>query len=251
MPKEHGSWGMFFLPLALGLIAAGQFSAHALLFVTSALLLFLAREPFLEAWRNIRRAQPISRKGRGGITLLAASVFAGVFLLPEYPALLGFGAIAAVVLTWQAEAAMTGGARTLTGELIAVSASMLNAPAAYYVATGRIDGRAGILYALALLYFTGTVFYVKMRVKTAHAKTPEAAASIRRYCISYHLFLLSAVVLLGATGRVGWATPAGYLPAITRALWYGFRPTRTLNLKQIGWTEVVYSLVWLAGNSIP
>ncbi len=248
MPKEHGSWGMFFLPLALGLMGAGRMPADAYLFLAASVLLFLAREPFLEFWRLWRRGQPLTVKARRGLGLLVGAGALGAALLTRHPLLLPFAAVAGAVLVWQAQAAMRGAARSLSGELIAIAASMLNAPAAYYVASGRLDARAAVLFVSALLYFAGTVFYVKMRVKTAHAKVPAAAEGARRACIAYHLLLSAAVIPLG------WLPAFGYAAPIARALYYGFRPTRELNLKQIGWTEVVMSLVWLAcqtGNSIP
>lgn len=254
MPKEHGSWGMFFLPLALGLIGARAVPLEAWLYIPSAVLLFFAREPFLEFWRLWRRGQPVTSRGRRALALLAGSAVVGAPLFWSHPWLIVFGSVAGAVLVWQGQAAMRGAARSLAGELIAVAASMLNAPATYYVATGRLDTRAAVLYALALTYFAGTVFYVKMRVRAAHAKLAAQAEGPRWQCLAYHGLLALMLVAAAGSGVISALAAVGYAPAIGRAFWYGFRPTRELNLKQIGWTEVLNSLVWLAcqtGNSIP
>jgi hypothetical protein len=38
----------------------------------------------------------------------------------------------------------------------------------------------------------------------------------------------------------------GFAPVLGRAFWYAFRPATVLNLKQVGWTEVAYSIWFLA-----
>ena len=37
----------------------------------------------------------------------------------------------------------------------------------------------------------------------------------------------------------------GYVPILARSFWYVARPQKKLDLKQIGWSEVVYSVIFL------
>jgi len=249
MPKEHGSWGMFFLPMLAGFLVAGHFPLPGTaLFLAAAILIFLAREPFLSAWRQWRRHQPFGPAERRSLGMLALAVVLGGALLPSYPWLIVPGVLGGIVLVWQAVATMTGQGRSVPTELTAIAVSMLNAPVAAYVASGgELRWLWAGLFLLCFAYFGGTVFYVKMRVKAAHAKVPAMAESARRACAGYHGLMAILVGGSAIGGLIPWLTAAVYLPAILRAFWYVTKPTKELNLKQIGWTEVVFSLLWLVG----
>src|SRR5512143_2715286 len=45
LPKEHGSWAMFAVPLIIGFAVAGQWQWRAILMILAALGLFLVRFP--------------------------------------------------------------------------------------------------------------------------------------------------------------------------------------------------------------
>jgi hypothetical protein len=118
---------------------------------------------------------------------------------------------------------------------------MLLAPAAYYVGTGRLDRMALLLWILCFLYFASSVFYVKMRVAAARPRTPEAPARTRRQCLLYHLGV-AVFLAISAVPGLPLLTVVAFAPILARALYYIVRPTKELSLKQVGWTEVVYSL---------
>jgi hypothetical protein len=244
LPKEHGSWGMFFIPLVLGLIAGGQWHGSVLLFMIAATASFLAREPFMMAWRGWRRRTESGRAPRVMLTYGVIAVIAGVPLLPRFPWLGVLGAAGAALYAWHAEVSMRGEGRSAPVELLAIATSMLTAPAAWYVSTGRIGWTAAWLWLLSFGYFASSVFYVKMRLTAARSRDVSVRENARRLCVGYHAVLAICLTVLPPI------LAAGYLPVIVRAFWYAFRPTAELNLKQIGWTEVVYSLIFLTAVAI-
>jgi hypothetical protein len=247
LPKEHGSWGMFYIPLVLGFLIAGAFGAPGALFLVAATAFFLAREPFMAFWRKRRRrvadgVRPIQLIACVVIATLAGApllfVFERVWLAP-------FVLFAAFVLVWHAEAAMKGRGRSLAAETIAIAASTLTAPAAYYTATGGFDTVAIILWALCTAYFLSSVFYVKMRLTAAHARDTGTPARTRMQCAVYHAGLALALLVLATSGTIPVIAALAFAPVCTRAFAGILQPSRELNLKRVGWAEVAYSLVFL------
>lgn len=249
LPKEHGSWGMFFIPLALGLAVGGQWFWRVALFIVAASAAFLAREPFMAAWRAWRRKTDpgLAKRTAAMYVLIAAAV--GGLLLPSHPWLALLGLLGGIVYCWHAEVAMRGEGRSSTAELLAIATSMLAAPAAYYVSSGRLDGTAVLLWALCFGYFASAVFYVKMRLTFARPRGKTDPAQTRWQCLLYHLALAGFVAAL--LRSVSPVVLAGFLPILARAFFYVLRPSSQANLKQIGWSEVVFSLIFLAFAAIP
>ena len=243
LPKEHGSWGMFFIPLVLGLVVGGQWTSKVTLFILAATAAFLAREPFMAAWRAWRRKTDPGPAKQAAAAYIVAATSIGGTLLAFYPWLALLGVLGGVVYCWHAEVAMRGEGRSTTAEILAIATSMLAAPAAYYVSSGRLDGTAALLWALCFGYFASAVFYVKMRLTCARPRKPTYPARTRRQCLIYHVALL--IFLAALTPHVASIVLAGFLPILIRAFYYIARPTTHANLKQIGWSEVVYSLVFL------
>jgi hypothetical protein len=249
LPKEHGAWGMFFIPLVLGLAVGGHWSSKVTLFIMAAAAAFLAREPFMTAWRSWRRKTDPGSARRAALMYMLAAGSIGGTLLPFYPWLALLGVLGFAVYCWHAEVAMRGEGRSTLAELLAIATSMLTAPAAYYVSSGRLDGTALLLWALCFGYFASAVYYVKMRLTFARPRKPTYPARTRRQCLIYHVALTASLAAL--IPYVSTVVLAGFLPVLIRAFYYVARPTNQANLKQIGWSEVVYSLIFLACAAVP
>jgi len=249
LPKEHGSWGMFFIPLILGVAVGGGWSWRILIFIVAAAAAFLAREPFMAAWRAWRRGtDPGSARRTAAMFVLTAGLAGGV-LVVSYPWLALPGLLGGVVYCWHAEAGMKGEGRSMTAELLAVATSMLVSPAAYYVSSGRLDRTALLLWVLCFAYFASAVFYVKMRLLFARQRKPGPADCARRQCLLYHLALAGCLVALSLS--VSPLVLVGFAPILARAFYYVARPSMQASLKQIGWSEVVLSFVFLAFAAVP
>ena len=227
---------MFFIPLVLGFSAARGFDW---LFLGAASAAFLAREPFMALWRSWRRHTDPALARSATFLYVAVAAMLGAPLLLQRPMLLVFGLAGALMYVWHAEAAMRGEGRSVWTELLAIATSNIGGPAAYYAVTGRLDGRAALVWYLCALYFAGTVFYVRMRLTSARARNPEVVHRARKHCLIYHA-VQAALLLLTASAAIG------FLPAQGRAWRYIVRPDPQVNLKQVGWTEVAWSLFFLA-----
>src|SRR6185436_7202109 len=121
----------------------------------------------------------------------------------------------------------------------------MTAPAAYYVARGAWDQTAVWLWALSAAYFASSVFYVKLRVTGLHAKRPDDKRRARWQCTGYHAFLLASLLALAVTRSLPLFAMIAFAPVLARTFWSLLKPAQSLNLKRIGITEIIYSLIFL------
>lgn len=248
-PREHGTWGMFFVPFAVGWLAAGETSVAVLVLLVSAAAVFLSRENLLFWWRARRRGQDTGDSGKALLVCAAVAAAGGAVLAGVYGlwGLIPIGVIGVAMLVLNAELAVRRQGRTVSTEFLGVVSSSVNAAAANYTAHGRWTTEAFWVWLLCAAYFTSSIFYVKLRVQDAHGKSAAEVDRARRQCAVYHFGLVAAMVALAATRSLSLMAVASFTPVIARAVWQVLRPSRLLNLKRIGWLEVTYSVVFLVG----
>ncbi len=243
------------MPLLIALAATLPFAwMPSLLLVLAVTALFLWREAAGLLLR--RRGTEGTALWLGIYTATAALSALPLFLVYHRMALLPIGLLAAglfalhaLLLLWPARRRLD---RSQWGEILAVGALALTAPAAYVVARGSLDGRAWYLWAACTFYFSSSIFFVKMllaAVKVKGAFTPGDRWRVGRDNLLYHLLLACVVTAAAALqGGTGAALAAiAYLPALLRA----FRGWATLSnklppLKRVGLGETFYSL-WFTG----
>ncbi|HJZ66682.1 MAG TPA: hypothetical protein VKF81_00950, partial [Blastocatellia bacterium] len=151
----------------------------------------------------------------------------------------------AMLLAFNAWQAMRHEDRTVMGETIAILGLTLTAPTAYYVCRGEWGSSALLLWALCILYFTSSVFYVKLRVHSLNHRREELRKRSWRRCALYHLFLITALVLLAITRSTNVFVLMAFGPVLARAFWLLAKPAKQASLKQVGVLEIIYSAVFL------
>jgi hypothetical protein len=216
MPREHGAWGILLIPFATAVGVAGVWSLPVALLLASVLCFYVARTSYLKQdywWTAL---------------LLAGSAACTLPLLLVWKLwwLATFGAVAAPLAFRKTE-------RSVARQLLAVAGLTLTAPAAWYVATGKLDYR---LWLLNVLYFAGGVFYVKMHVAAAIQRNAGRLA-VGWPVLAYY----SALVVVAA---LWWPVGLAFVPAIVRAFVGVARLSPTLRIRRLGWTEVAYSLIF-------
>jgi hypothetical protein len=238
---------MLYVPFAVGTLVARSVSLRLLLLALSVTFLFIARESFLALWRARSRGRADNEARSFVIAYFLLAAFFGAPLVAVYK-LYWLGGVAVAMLALMAvnaQQAIRREDRTIAGEAMAIAGLTLTAPAAYYVARGALDATALWLWALCALYFASSVFYVKLRVHTINPRKEEARRQSWRRCAFYHAFLLGSLVLLSLTGSLSLFALAAFSPVLIRSFWYLARPVRQINLRMVGWLEIVYSVVFL------
>ncbi|MGC8781318.1 MAG: YwiC-like family protein [Anaerolineae bacterium] len=233
LPREHGGWFLFLVPLAVGLGVAGQWNGRGPAFAVAALALFLARPPLelaLKAWRGKRTRADLPA------LLLCLAFYAalvaaagGVLLLRERLwGLLPLAAASAGLLALQLWAAAARLARTAWSEVIGTAGLALAAPGAHYAAVGRWTATAIALWILMAVVGVGGVLYSRWRLRrrraAARVREDELPAAPPRVSVLAHYAL--GLILAAALAWLGWApwavTPL-YGLLLIRVAW-GARP---------------------------
>jgi hypothetical protein len=219
-----------------------------LLLATSAL--FISRESLLVWWLAQKRGRKTENSNQAGRLLLiyvaiAAATGAPLILVYRFYFLLPLALMGCALLVINAKQATQLEDRSVQSEIIAIAGLTMTAPAAYSVAIGGWNQTALWLWALSAAYFASSVFYVKLRVTGLHAKRPEDKRRARQQCLVYHSFLLVSLAALSVTRSLPLFVLIAFAPVLGRTWWSLLKPAESLNLKRIGLTEIVYSLIFL------
>ncbi len=247
LPKEHGAWGMLYIPFLLGAFVAAAHPGRMVLLGLSMTFVFIGRESLLAWWRARARGKAAGSAPAmaSGYMALAGAAAAPLVIADQLYGILPLAALTAALLLWNGGQAAKREERTMTTEITGIAGLCLAAPAAHYTGAGSWQPTAAWLWLACVLYFVSSVFYVKLRVLTAHAKRPEPLARIRWQCAAYHATLAALALALVAGGWWHWFLLPAYAPVTLRAFWHLARPARSLVLKQVGYLEVAYSIVFL------
>jgi hypothetical protein len=252
IPREHGSWGLWLLPLITGAIVGAAHVHHSSLWPIFWLLIaafsaFLAYQP-LEALLGsspYKVRSTIEKKIVAGWVLLctASGVLAAVALV-----MLGRGR----VLWFGALGAACFGARFLlsrarkfriTRQILGALSLSSTAAAAYFVNTGTLDTTAMLLWTANWLFAVGQIEYVQVRVRmTVQSRAEKLRASLG---ISLYHVVLLYFASIGATKHMVHPLFAiAFLPAVLRILvWAGRKPAKT-NFHVLGFSELFQSVLF-------
>lgn len=203
LPREHGTWMMFFLPYLLGMFLSGPKWLHIPLligwfffYLSSAPLLNIVRKPRLKAemlpW------------------VIKYGVIAVMFVLPTawvQPRLFWGILFIVPLLSINIYFIKKKNERSLWNDLSGILIFSLGGPAAYLIGQGSITKDALLLLLLTTLYFMGSAFYVKSLIRERTNRMFQMKSHI------YHGFLLIAPWIVGLPGVM-----ISYLPGILKDL---------------------------------
>lgn len=249
IPHEHGAWAMLYAPLIIAVAVLGHYQLSVGLFLLATTAIFLAHEPLavLVKLNPKRPSSPqIFRQSKwwlAGYSALALAATLPLILSYQRWYLVPFGIVLVALLSAHIYLASKREERTMGGEFLGVISLTFTAPGAYYVVTGKLDGFCLLLWALNIVYFTSSIFYVKMRV-SRFAKKKDAVA-LTWQCIGYHVLLVAAIGFLLWQGWITLLAAIAFLPIVLRTLTGMKKEKGKLNLKRIGIAESVYTLLFV------
>jgi hypothetical protein len=248
--------------MVLGLVLAWPLRwVPVLLLVSCVTGLFLARHVAALLLRQ-RGKQSRTRHQRWLACYLAMAAAGGLPLLVVFHCfgLLPLAAIAACLFAVHSALQRGPGGKRLDrsqwGEILAVAALTLTAPAAYVVAGGTQQAVAWCLWTVCILYFSSGVFHVKMLLAAAKVKgafNARAQWHVARDNLLYHVLL---VVVLSFTlahlgGQAAMLAALAFAPIIVRGLWSAATLSNKLpSLKRVGLTETMYAIWFVVSFSL-
>ncbi|BEL03076.1 YwiC-like family protein [Actinoplanes sichuanensis] len=227
VPPQHGAWAMLLLPYLAGLLIHG-FAWPAVPLLGAWIAGYLLSYYVLQAIKTRRLS-----RFRPQITLYAPVTAAlALPVVLARPALWWFAPAYAALLAVNAWFAWRRRERALVNDLASVVQSCLMVPVVAVVAGATPHWPP---FAVVLLYFTGTVLFVKTMIRE------RGSVPYRRASIGYHLAALAAATVIGTFAGLVFAGLLG------RA-W--LLPGRPLTPKQVGFVEIGASVLVLAAAAL-
>jgi hypothetical protein len=252
IPHEHGAWVILYAPIVIALAAAPPPDwLSVVLLVIGITGAFLGRNVLALALR--KRADVNDRFWLVVYTLVtAASAVPLLFTYGRWQ-LLDIAGLAIVLFAIHSLLLLIPSRKRLDrsqwGEILAVGALSLTAPAAYIVARGSVDAVGMCIWVACTLYFSSGIFFVKMWL---NAVKHRDGFGLRERWVSgrdnviYHVLLIGILAMIGLHlgGRGAILSTLAYAPAVVRALvgWLLLKP-KLPRLKRVGVMETVYA-VW-------
>ena len=231
LPREHGGWAMVSVPFLLGMFVGGPQWMHLPLFF-GWLLFYLAAYPF--------RLALMRRKDRRDFVRWALIYWAlgMVFLIPPLvsePSLLWAGPVLVALFCVNGWYAYRRNERSFINDLCAILAFSVGGAASYVVGAGTWDAMTLWVAVTCVLYFLGSVFFVKSVFRE------RKNAGWLNASKGYHLSLLIFAALLEPWFVLPYAFPT------VRAFAWGGKAIRPI---KVGVIEIVGSVLFLVFSVI-
>lgn len=192
LPREHGTWMMFFLPYLLGMVLSGANWLH-LFFMVGWFFVFLTSTPLLTIIRKPRYKKEMLP------WVYKYSVIAIIFLLPILwlkPILLWGGAILSLLLVVSIYFIRKRQERSLWNNLSGILIFSFGGTAAYIIGQGSLTKDAIILLIITTLYFTSSAFYVKSLIRERKNTTFKRKSHIFHGLLLLVPFLINVPLLV-------------------------------------------------------
>ena len=244
---------MFAVPLIVGFAVAAQWHWRSIALIAAALGLFLVRFPIDTLIKT--RKRPNAERAwliRWAMVYGSMAAICGGWLividrLYWLIPLSGLGMALLIYHWWLVERRKEMSAR---GELAGIFGLALGAPLAYYVSSSVLNGTALGLWIVNALYFGGTVFYIKLKVRQQPKEPAPDRVSERlvkaKACLTYQSVVLTLIILLVALQRLPALALLAFVPMTLKVL-YGatrWQERKSLSLPRLGVIEMVHSAVF-------
>ena len=253
VPREHGSWGLWVLPLVTGAVV-GAVHVHgfsvwpAVWLLIAAAFTFLAYQPLEEllGFSPYRIRSAFEKKiVAGWIVVCSVAGIVAAFELVKLDcglvlwfAALGVACFAIRLILNRARRFRV--ARQILGALSLSSTSA----AAYYVFTRAWGGVPTLLWAAYWLFAIGQIEYVQLRVHTAAVRTRAEKVYASLGISLYHLVLLYFATIAATTRMVHPLFAIAFLPAVVRILVWAARKPARVNFHVLGFSELFQSVLF-------
>ena len=247
IPREHGAWAMWIVPM-LSAALATHFSLSFLLLFLCFALLYVVHHPIVMLAKRRANSQNDGKKFVLAVGVPAIVLGIALILIYNLPLLVLFGVLELALFVFSVKAFVDKEQRTFANELTIVAALTLSAPASYYAVMRAFDMHAIILYFLNFLFFGSSVFYVKMRIEFLRTKGfwMGEAEKARLMTIAYHVVFITVILLMSIMKSVNILVLVGFLPMLVQVAVGIFSKNTRVNFTRLGVALIVQSVVFLA-----
>ncbi len=251
VPREHGAWGILLVPLVTGAVVGIRSVPAAFsvgLFTVAALTLFWLRTPVESCFGAGPMRVQTDAEAKSVLSAMAilgsvaAISLTALFLIGHTSGLVILGAVAAIAFIIQALLKRFGRRYYMAAQIIGSIGLTATAPAAYYVATGRLDKIALSLWLANWVFAGNQVHFVQMRIHGARLSDGRdkfrhgAAFFIGQVAMAIALVVVWRAQLLPSIAVLA------FIPVLVRGFWWFLPGPQTLAVKRLGWTELAYGV---------
>lgn len=253
VPREHGSWALWLLPLITGAVVAiathpGRSDGAIFWFCAASAAAFLAYQP-LETLLGI---SPLKARSTEERQLVATwIIFTGFIAVTCAMQLLITGR--GRVLFFALFAGACFAARMLFSRLralrvmrqvIGALALSSTAAASYYVISGKVDLTAIVLWAANWMFAAGQIEYVQLRVHTANVRSRAKKARSAWKVYLLHVAMILVTVVASATGYVPALCTLLFVPAIARLVVWTISQPAKVDFYALGFSELLQTVLF-------
>lgn len=253
VPREHGAWGMLLVPLAtgaaVGLMRGGQ-ALPLVPFVLAAMALFWLRTP-VESWLGTTplRAQGAEERRAVLVFILPLSaaavlMFTTLFWNGQNRSLLPLGLIAALAFAGQTGLKKLSRKLRMASQVTGAIGLTAAAPAAYCVATGRLDFTAAALWLTNWLFAGDQIHFVQLRIHAARAQGAGEKLRRGRAFLLGQIGLAAALIVTARLGFLPWLVLLAFVPVFIRGIGWFLRPVPPLAVRRLGWSELAQAVTF-------
>jgi len=253
VPREHGSWGLWLLPLISGAVVGYVFDPHAALApvlwfglaAASAFLIYQPLESLLGLSLVKTRSQRQQRTALIWIIVLTITAVCSVLELLHRQRFL--------VLLIGVVASGCFGVRSLLGrsrrvrvlkQLIGALGLSSTAAGAYYAATGRMDRTALLLWLASWLFAVGQIEYVQLRLRSAQVRSRRQKALNSMAVSVFHVLVMGIAIAAGLAHVAPLLLGLTFIPAVIRLTVWIVRSWRPLGVHILGISELAQGIVF-------
>ncbi|MYU56001.1 MULTISPECIES: YwiC-like family protein [Streptomyces] len=233
IPQQHGAWAMLVVPFLAGGLLGGFTARHALLLPVW--LLAYGTAHHAQQYVRLRRLSRNPRAPRRHLAPLAgfgaACAALGAPLAAGRPWLLVAALCAVPFFAVNMFHAYRNNERSLLNGIVAVIPACGMLLVSYRLGSGALDSTVWTATVACLLYFTGTILYVKTMIRERASRPYRVASAV------YH-----GVAVVVATTMDPWLAPVFTL-FFVRAVTL---PARGVRVGVVGALEVLCSALLLA-----
>ncbi len=246
IPREHGAWAMWIVPMLSGAIAT-RFSGWFFDFFLAFALLYIVHHPIVRIVKRKKTPDWSEFRQVAGLALPAFLMGVAPVVLAGRVWLIVFGVAELVLFTLSVKNFLDREQRSFINELAIVAALTLTAPAAYYVVSGELNSRAAELFLVNFLFFGSSVFYVKMRIEFLKSKGKWEGEAKKALAMSlvYHLFLVAILIWAAALNLLNPWLLLGFIPMLVQVIGGTLSAKTKMSFSRLGVALVFESVVFL------
>jgi hypothetical protein len=132
----------------------------------------------------------------------------------------------------------------MTSQLVGSIGLTATAAAAYYVASGRLDTTAFVIWAANWVFAANQILYVQARIRSARATTFNERVSQGKWFVLHEITMALALALSWRRGWLPSLALLAFLPVLWRGLPWFFSSSTRLQVRRLGVSELIHAVIF-------